>query len=140
MDYVGSVENRVIKFMIFIGIPMLTGFILLGLSVVVMDPNAPTVDVGSASAIFAAGCLPLAALAYFVLSIIVAGVGAAFVQFTPRRLRRMTRHFPEENLQTLRSFIAPVKEKLYFLPGGPGYAVYRERHRLSSSNLKNSEI
>jgi len=130
MEYVGSVESRIIKFMALVGVPMIAGFILLGLSVVLFDPNLETVVVGSASAIFAAGCLPLAALAYFVLSIVAAVISAAIIQFAPRRLLRAEIKHEEQEHKVLNSFISSVKEKLYFLPEGPGYSKYRERHIL----------
>jgi len=129
MEYVGSVENRLVKFMIFVGLPMIAGFLLLAASVVFMDPNSSNIVIGSKTAILAAGCLPLVALGYFVCSAVVAALVAAFVRITPRRFRRAASLFPEKHRNALTSVISPIREKLYFLPGGTGYPLYRQRRR-----------
>ena len=111
-QYAGSVENRPLIYMLLVGIPLLTGCILLAVSVAVLDGQATTPNPGSRLNIQASGYIPVGILGYFVVATIIAGLSAIIIRFLPSRLRPQTK---EMRMSTSPMF--PFKKKLYFIPG-----------------------
>jgi len=125
LEYSGSAEQKLLVFVVLVGAPMVSGLALLAMSVALLDAASDQPNPGSQIAIQAAGYLPTAALGYFVIAMIVAGLGAALIRFVPWS----TEHMPEEARKFYRSLLFAVKDKLYFLPGGEGYPHYRSKHK-----------
>lgn len=127
MEYSGSAEQKLLVYALFVGAPMIAGFILLAISVALLEPK--TSVSGSRMAIEAAGYLPVATLGYFVVVMIFVAVSALVYRIFPRSTKRL----PED---ARKSLLSPVKEKLYFLPGGEGYSLYRSKRRLHTENVE----
>ncbi|KAF8579660.1 hypothetical protein K439DRAFT_1663150 [Ramaria rubella] len=124
MEYIGSAENRLLIYMVLIGVPMIIGFLLLGVTVAVMDADAAQAVSGSTTAIRAAGYLPVAILGYFVILMVLVASFALIVRLLPRRFHPGAKDMPSG----FGTIMSPLREKLYFLPGGPGYSFYRQKH------------
>jgi hypothetical protein len=131
MEYSGSAEQKLFFFVLLVGLPMVTGFFLLGMSVALLDAAADSVP-GSQTAIRAAGYLPVAHLGYFVITMIVAALGAVIIRIVFLRGNRRNKDMEQadmsaESRKYHSSLLFVIRSKLHFLPGGPGYSHYRQR-------------
>jgi hypothetical protein len=124
-QFAGSVESLVEVYIALVGIPLLTGFILLGVSVGFLNNQASAPDPGSRIAIQASGFFPVAILGYFVITIIIFVLGAMILRLLPLHLRPGSQELIQQGFV---STMYLLKEKLYFLPEGPGYKLYRQKH------------
>ncbi|KAF8474552.1 hypothetical protein JB92DRAFT_3134693 [Gautieria morchelliformis] len=122
----GSVGNRLLVYMTLVAVPLVVGFIFLGISVATVSNQAPEPVSGSRMAIQVSGYLPVAILGYFVISIVVVALGALVIRL--RSLRPGANELYPGDVRLPASAIHPLQEKLYFLPGGPGYINYRRKH------------
>ncbi|KAF8503140.1 hypothetical protein JB92DRAFT_3208672 [Gautieria morchelliformis] len=125
-EYPGSVGNRLLIYMTLVGVPLVAGFIFLGISVATLNDQAPGPVPGSRMAIQASGYLPLAILGYFAISIVIVALGALVIRL--QSLRPDANDFYPGDVRLPASAVHPLQEKLYFLPGGPGYINYRRKH------------
>ncbi|KAF8485685.1 hypothetical protein JB92DRAFT_3131088 [Gautieria morchelliformis] len=125
-EHRGSMENRLLIYMTLVGVPLVAGFIFLGISVATLNNQGLSPDPGSRMAIQAAGYLPVAILGYILISIVVLALGALAIRLLPQRPGAKDLH--PGDVRHPASSVRPLQEKLYFLPGGPGYINYRRKH------------
>jgi len=128
MEYIGSAENRLLVFVALVGLPMVSGFVLLGMSVALLDANSTNPAAGSQIAIRAAGYLPIGCLGYFVIAgLVIAVIAIIFRVLSLFNLLPLPDELPAGSRKDYHSLLYAVKDKLYYLPGGAGYRKYREQ-------------
>jgi hypothetical protein len=124
--YAGSVGNVLLIYTMLVGVPLVVGFILLGISVATLNNQASGVDPGSRMAIQASGYIPVAILGYFAVTIVVTTLGVLITHL--QSIRSDAKEFHSVDMKLPISILYPLHEKLHFLPGGPGYINYRRKH------------
>ncbi|KAF8485684.1 hypothetical protein JB92DRAFT_3131087 [Gautieria morchelliformis] len=125
-EFPGSMESRLLIYMMLVGVPLVAGFIFLGISVATINNQGIRPIPGSRMAIQAAGFLPVAMLGYFAISIVVVALGALAIRLL--RLCPGAKDLHPGDVRLPASVLYPLQEKLHFLPGGPGYNNYRKKH------------
>lgn len=119
-DYRGSVEKRILIYTVLVGIPLVAGFILLGVSVATLtdefsvattnNSEGCILTAGSRIAIKASGYFPVAILGYFVVTIFVA-LGGITMGLLPLSLRPGPKELQIGDRSLPPSSIFPLQEK-----------------------------